>query len=218
MVNMEKVNIICLYWHGNFRGRNFSSDDVHRLWKQVDANISRPYDFYVLTNRINQTYPGQVIKLDYEWPGWWSKMELHRPDLPEGRTLYIDLDTTIVKNIDSVFDYLPESNLIMGHNRMKVKPRPSLPKVVYKYQAGIMLFTPNTTTHIYNRFLEDPDYWMHYFRSDQDLMGEWLPNQPYFPKKWVDKLSLVYERGKLPDTYFVTGQPKRKNFRDYEPD
>jgi len=36
--------------------------------------------------------------LQYDWPGWWSKMELFRPDL-EGDLLYMDLDTIPVGDL-----------------------------------------------------------------------------------------------------------------------
>ncbi len=36
-----------------------------------------------------------------EYPGWWSKMELFRPDI-KGDLLYFDLDTMIVGNIDDI--------------------------------------------------------------------------------------------------------------------
>ena len=37
--------------------------------------------------------------LDYNWPGWWSKMELFRPDLG-GDLFYLDLDTVITGPLD----------------------------------------------------------------------------------------------------------------------
>jgi hypothetical protein len=43
--------------------------------------------------------PGvRTIPLVHDWPGWWAKLELFRPDVfPAGtRVFYADLDTTIV--------------------------------------------------------------------------------------------------------------------------
>jgi hypothetical protein len=37
-----------------------------------------------------------VIPLQYDWPGWWSKMELFRPDI-KGNLFFFDLDTTVIK-------------------------------------------------------------------------------------------------------------------------
>jgi hypothetical protein len=38
----------------------------------------------------------------YEDIGWWNKIQLFRPDLNFGETIYFDLDTIILKNIDEL--------------------------------------------------------------------------------------------------------------------
>ena len=43
----------------------------------------------------------ECVRLIGDWPGWWSKMELFRPDIP-GDLLYIDLDTVIVGDLAAV--------------------------------------------------------------------------------------------------------------------
>jgi hypothetical protein len=42
--------------------------------------------------------PCERIPLEYDWPGWWAKMELMRPDI-EGDLLYVDLDTVITGDL-----------------------------------------------------------------------------------------------------------------------
>lgn len=37
----------------------------------------------------------RVIPLKYDWPGWWSKMEMFRPDIA-GNLFFLDLDTTVL--------------------------------------------------------------------------------------------------------------------------
>lgn len=47
--------------------------------------------------------PGvKTLPLYYSWPGWWSKMELFRPDI-RGDLLYLDLDTVVMGDL-SEFD------------------------------------------------------------------------------------------------------------------
>lgn len=43
------------------------------------------------------------IPLQHEWPGWWSKMELFRPDIL-GDLFYIDLDTVVLGDLDTVIE------------------------------------------------------------------------------------------------------------------
>ena len=48
------------------------------------------------------TVPGvPTIPLQHKWPGWWSKLELFRPDI-EGDILYFDLDTVIRGPLDDI--------------------------------------------------------------------------------------------------------------------
>jgi len=204
------MNILCLYWKGEFRNRDFTVNDVERLRQTVDKHIDRPYTFYCLTNDMEADLPAEKIPLKHNWPGWWSKIELHRDDLPGGRTLYLDLDTHVVGSLAPVLDY--PGDLVMFNNRAKIGGKR---KVVLRYQAAIMLFTPGSTIGVYERFSKDPEKYMKEYRSDQDIMGDWIPHQPTFPDHWMVKLStLKSNRWLHPETIFVTGQSKGESFRN----
>ena len=211
----KSVNIICLYWVGDFRGRDFSTKDVMRLRESVEKHIDRPFTFYCLTNDMQADIQGEKIKLEHSWPGWWSKMELHRPDLPEGRTLYLDLDSHVIRSLKPILDF--EGNLVMFKSRAdKYKTKHPEPRLVHRYQAATMLFDPGATAGFYEMFCEDPQYFMNRYRSEQDLMGEYLPNQPTFPDKWMIKLKNCLHTHTPPDeAIIVTGQPSGRWFRRY---
>lgn len=214
----EKVNILCLYWVGEFRKRDFSLDDVERLYQTVSKHIDRPFDFYCLTNSIEE-FPSYVktIPLIYAWPGWWSKMEIHRPDLPPGRTLYMDLDSHCVRSLAPILDF--PGNLVMFDTRIRKDRQARLAKDgwVLRYQAATMLFTPGTIamTITWNKFLMNPEKWMKMYRSDQDVMGDWLPDQPTFPANWMIKLDTIRDDRELrDDVIIVTGQTRDGLFRN----
>ncbi len=209
------INIICILWVGVFRGRTFCTDDMVRLYESVKRNIDRPFNFYCLSNYpFDFSYlPIKRISLKHNWPGWWSKVELHRPDLPKGRTLYLDLDTHIVDNLQPILDY--EGDLVM-FNTAAGKPQPG---VVRRYQAATMLFDSGTPVMVdlYNRFRFESEHWMEKYRSEQDVMGDWIPNQPTFPDEWMLKLNNCKNMKQLPkEVIIVTGQPKDISFRDTE--
>lgn len=211
----ESVNIICLFWVGEFRGRNFKVSDIDRLRQCVDKHIDRPYTFYCLTNAMRWDLPAEKIELEYAWPGWWSKMELHRPDLPRGRSLYLDLDSHVIRSLQPILDY--EGNLVMFPTRATPrKLHDNSPGIVHRYQAATMLFDPGSTAGFYEMFCEKPDYYMGRYRSEQDLMGEFLPNQPMFPSEWMRKLKeCLYTDEPPDDAIIVTGQPSGNWFRKY---
>ncbi len=214
----RKVNVMCLYWVGNFRGRDFTTRDVDRLYKSVKLHIDRKFDFYVLTNDMEAKYnvPAKPIELIHAWPGWWSKVELHRPDLPKGRTLYMDLDSHVIRSLQPILDY--PGDLVMfetgiaPHKWTKLKRTGWVPR----YQAATMLFDPGCKpmTDVWNTFTACPDIWMNRYRSEQDIMGEWIPDQPMFPRKWMIKLDTIRDYDRPPDnTIIVTGQTRDGLFR-----
>ena len=211
------MNIICIYWKGDFRGRDFSGDDVWRLHETVSKHIDRPYDFYCLTNDMKSKVPGQKILLKHDWPGWWAKVELHRPDLPQGRTLYLDLDTHVIRSLQPILDF--PGDLVMFPT--KTPPRKIKTNrdrgLVYRYQSSVMLFDSGCEIMVkfYDRFRKNPYHWTSQFRSDQDLMGLWMPNQPMFPGKWLLKLASCRNISHPDkDVIIVTGQPTDTNFRN----
>lgn len=215
----ERVNILCLYWVGQFRGRNFSINDIARLYQTVFKHIDRPFDFYCLTNS-KEKFPEYVnpIPLIYAWPGWWSKMEIHRPDLPAGRTLYMDLDSHAVRSLEPILDY--PGDLVMFETGIAKEKWKRLEKEGWRcrYQAATMLFTPGVECMqlVWHRFLNNPSHWMEKYRSDQDVMGEWIPNQPTFPRGWMRKLDTIRNDQKLreDDCIIITGQTKDGLFRN----
>ena len=208
--NAQGMNVICLYWKGDFRGRDFTENDVVKLRETVDKHIHRPYTFYCLTNDMTIDVPAELIELKHNWLGWWSKMELHRPDLPPGRTLYLDLDTYVIRNLSPILDY--EGDLVMFDTRASKRDQTKKARfqrtygVVFRYQAATMLFDPGCMEHLYDTFRANPNIFMAKYRSDQDIMGEWIPDQPTFPKEWMMKLTTGMWKRPHSDCIIITGQ------------
>jgi len=208
------MNIICLYWVGDFRRRDYVVNDILRLRQSVDKHITRPYKFYCLTNDLTSGIPAIRIPLKHNWPGWWAKMELHRPDLPKGRTLYLDLDSHVISNLDPILNY--PGNLVMFRTKVPPKKQVNRKKlsVIHCYQAATMLFTPGAMKQVYKRFEKQPGFYMNKFRSDQDVMGAWIPDQPVFPNRWLKKLSQCGDMKSPPkDVIIITGRPGDGSFR-----
>ena len=206
------MNVICIYWTGDFRGRDFTPEDVWRLYATVDKHMDRNYNFYTLTNDEKAELPGTTIPLLHadDWPGWWAKMELHRPDLPIGRTLYMDLDNHVIRSLTPILD--TGGDLVMFDAPIN-KNEPGL---ISRYQAATMLFTTGKFTWMYEKFLKDWDYYLEHYRSDQDIMGEWIPNQPTWPDKYLVKMRDVgrrYRKEPPKEAIVVTGQPRNNLFR-----
>lgn len=213
----QKVNILCILWVGDFRGRNFTIEDVERLHDSVSKHIDREFEFFCLTNYDGSMPFNKIPLIHPEWPGWWAKVELHRPDLPPERTLYMDLDSHAVRSLQPILDY--EGDLVMFPTPIREEKWPSLRDRgwVCRYQAATMLFDPSCKPMqlVWDRFNENPDKWMKMYRSEQDIMGEWIPEQPMFPAKWMLKLARVKHLERVDDeTIIVTGQTKDGLFKN----
>ncbi|RUX36943.1 hypothetical protein EOA33_35205, partial [Mesorhizobium sp. M4A.F.Ca.ET.050.02.1.1] len=76
-------------------GGEYAPRHVARLLDQVTEHL--PGAKFRCFSDIN--VPGvEVIPLRYGWPGWWAKMELFRPELPDD-WLFFDLDTSIIGSL-----------------------------------------------------------------------------------------------------------------------
>lgn len=92
------------------------------------------------------------LPLKHNWPGWWSKIELFRPGLFDGPTIYMDIDTATLGSIE--FDYDEFTMLPAAY-----RPRGGI-------NSSIMAWR-EPPTHIYEKFARNPDRWMATYRTTQ---------------------------------------------------
>lgn len=91
----DRWRIVCVLKSGG----QYRRQHVDWLRRQVAARVKTPHDFVVLTDI--EDIPGSVA-LRHRWRGWWSKLELFRPDALPGRgpVLYLDLDVVLCDDIE----------------------------------------------------------------------------------------------------------------------
>lgn len=82
-------------------GGDFTPEYVYRLRDGVARFCTVPYRFVCLTD-IPDQIDCETIKLEQDWPGWWSKMNLF---LLTGSVVYFDLDTVINGCIDPIIQH-----------------------------------------------------------------------------------------------------------------
>jgi hypothetical protein len=95
-------------------GGQYDSEWVRKLRDGIHRNTTAPYDFKCLSDvdlKIDEVWKPKCerIPLEHEWPGWWAKIEMFRPGVITGPTLYLDLDTIITGNVDHLIDDLRHS-------------------------------------------------------------------------------------------------------------
>jgi hypothetical protein len=81
--------VICVLRSGGIYG----AGDVEKLRNQVARHLSLPHEFVCLSD---VEVSCKRIALQHDWSGWWSKVELFRPGVIQGPTVYMDLDNVIL--------------------------------------------------------------------------------------------------------------------------
>jgi hypothetical protein len=81
--------------------RDFRPEYVVRLYEAVREHWTGDLDFLCLTDTPIGDPRIREQALQYDWPGFWSKLEFFRPDI-RGDLLTFDLDTMIVGSLEGI--------------------------------------------------------------------------------------------------------------------
>lgn len=106
------------------------------------------------------------LPLLHDWPGWFAKMELFRPDL-RGPLLYLDLDTVVLGDLSPLERSGPSRMLSDFY-------RPHQPA------SGLMYLTEEDRAKVWAHWMRDPAGHMRRARTtqcwgDQGIIAEALP-------------------------------------------
>ena len=134
-------------------GGEFKAEHVLILKNMIERNITIPHRFVCLSDI---DVPCETIKLKHNWKGWWSKIELFREEVFTGKSLYLDLDTVIVGNLDCV------DSLNYDFAMMDVKPESNDPIG----NSGVMFFG-KPQTHVYEKFKKTPNDYIRFHETNK---------------------------------------------------
>lgn len=140
-------------------GGDFRPEHVQRLARQIPGLVC-------LSDATVEGVP--CIPLAYKWPGWWSKMELFRPDL-SGDLLYFDLDTVIVGDLSELAS-LGRTTLLSD---FYYPERPA---------SGLMYLAESDRAKVWAAWIADPKEAMRKCmrHGDQQFIGEVLHDAQRF--------------------------------------
>jgi len=144
-------------------GGEYDAGWVSKLMRACTRNLTIPHRFECLSD---VEVPCQRIPLKHDWPGWWSKIEIFRPGVIQGPTLYLDLDTVIVGNIDRIadlpYDFAMTRNLNMGH-----------------WASSLAMWFIKSPSQVYQTFLENPEFHMREHSRSNASMGVNIGDQSF---------------------------------------
>ncbi len=174
--------------------KDYDAEYVERLRDGVQANLSASF---VCVSNV--PVPCERIKSEFNWPGWWSKMELFRPDI-EGDMLYFDLDTVIVGDLKKIASV---NNLTMLSDFF----------VPDRVASGMMFIPEAERAPIWREWVKDPEghikkwggfgdqgflgqFWGHAARWQDELPGKVLSYKAHILKGApIDNASVVCFHG-----------------------
>lgn len=126
------------------------------------------HQFVILTDVLD--FPDDCggckrIELRHGWPGWWSKLELFRPDLADGTivkpgpVLFFDLDTLPIGDLSELAEAATRFDLIMLRDFYRADGLGS----------GAMAWSSQeTVAPIYEAFQARPKFFMECYRGGGD--------------------------------------------------
>lgn len=206
MINVTCVNV----------GNKFSDDYVRILKAMVEKNTTIEHNFLCYSDHDIENV--EVIKVPGIVKGWWNK--LHMFESPPAhyhaeRTVYFDLDTAIISNIDWLMEY--DSSSIIGLENLGIlnSKYEDITKYVDHFQSGVMSWNTFECKPISQIFFSDPQKFSNQFRGDGEFLDALLDKnlrkyiQREFPGKLTSYKYDAYENGITDDLSIICfhGQP-----------
>ena len=176
----------------------------HVQWLKRQCDQQAPGIRFVCLTDAGIIEGVETIPLRYNWPGWWSKMELFDHDL--GRVLYMDLDTVVVGSLNQMLNHPHQFTACRDFGKGR------------GMNSSIMAWQ-GKRPDLFDPFVRDPEYWMaKCFDSNcwgdqgfiQKHIDGWEDWQSLFPGA-VGSYKLTFKRKRPPKTARVVcfhGKPK----------
>jgi hypothetical protein len=173
-------------------GDTYTQKYVNALARNIANNTTVPYRLVVLTDftsGFDDSVVDELIPLKHKYKGWWSKVELFRPDIfgESERVVYFDLDTVIVGNIDHL---LTDTSMFSGLR--------DLYHLTF-LQTGVMVWNPKFHHQVYERFDSNP---LLHIQQNYEGDAKWIRENLY---------DFEYLQDNYPDTIVSFKAHCRKN-------
>lgn len=151
------LTVICVLRSGGI----YDASWVEKLKRGCERHMPK----HIFNCLSDVPVPCNRIPMQHDWPSWWSKIELFRPGVIDGPTLYLDLDTVIVGKVEILRNGVDFAMLQSFWKADMVG-------------SGVMYFSgENVPTHIYEKFAKQPKaYIAHHERNAE---GTYVGDQAY---------------------------------------
>jgi hypothetical protein len=139
------LTVLCVLKSGGV----YDATWVEKLKNGVDRNL-KGHRFVCMSD---VDVPCETIPLENNWTGWWSKIEMFRPGVISGPTLYLDLDTVITGPLFEFTDLPYDFAMLESFHETGV------------VGSGVMWFGYKAPEGVYERFSMGPLRVMDHYHS-----------------------------------------------------
>jgi len=176
--NMTNVTIALVLKTG---GEYYDYKYVNNIVDSIRENISTSYRIVCITdNDIGlSNHIDEIIPFKHNWPKWWGKIELFRPDiLQDGQIFFFDLDTFIVGCLDDIIAYRGPFCGLRDFYNLEVMA------------SGFMSWQGSRFTRIYDEFVKRPEHFMQVneVAGDQAFIRRLVQSNQFFQDQFPNQI------------------------------
>jgi hypothetical protein len=170
------INVVCVLRQGGKVG--YDATWVEKLQRGVQRNLSLPHRFICFSDCAVNCERIELLPGDR---GFWSKLQLFRPGVLSGPTLYLDLDTVICGNIDEIINRIQHQTFVMWIEADK------------NIYSSAFMYWQGDHSNLWNTFVSKPlSHWKALYGSpplygDQAVISEHVAHTlltDHCPKPW----------------------------------
>lgn len=170
------INIVCLLRQGGKVG--YDASWVEKLQRGVYRNLTLPHRFVCFSDCDVPCERIELLPGDY---GFWSKMQLFRPDVLTGPTLFLDLDTVVCGNLDEIVERIQDQKFVMWIEADK------------NIHSSAFMYWQDDHSHLWDLYKSKPlRYWEELYSTpplygDQAIVSENTDHTvltDHCPKEW----------------------------------
>lgn len=169
---------------------------VEKMKRGLERHMTMPFNFLPLSD-CNHSFP--THKFVDEQPGYWNKIELFRPGLYTGPTLFIDADNVITGDLSPMITALQGHKFVMYKSRVTLKhPKPT--------PSSCVMYWEGDHSYIWNVWkTKDQQHW---FKEYKVSRGTGRKGDQGFIREHANNLELIHDL--YPNAYneikFVQGE------------
>lgn len=152
-------------------GGEYKPEMVRTISSMCRRHISIPHEFLCLSDK--PIYGISTIRFNYDWPKWYAKMEAFTV---QGPTLYLDLDTIILDNIDTLITSALEHKFVILRDFYRQKRN-------RKAMGSGLMFWNGDFSHLTKMYAANP---ITDKGGDQVVLEKFFEQLKFQPSYWQD--------------------------------